>query len=183
MSGYSLLLWLLNEGRPDAEVLFVLICLIHSFSPSSLAPHQSQSCETSNSTPIPTFEKYAVWRDLDSLDSGAILFGMLFAWQMCEQRVHLWSWVSWLHCTLNISVFPFLISVETRLATVCRWSYEDCSVPLCENNCSSTTFVQRGVCVEESLLFRFTVWRVVSFFAFWRALFYLNTQPILIASC
>lgn len=29
------------------------------------------------------------------------------------------------------------------------WSYEDCSVPLCENNCSSTTFVQRGVCVED----------------------------------
>ena len=29
-----------------------------------------------------------------------------------------------------------------------RWSYEDCSVPLCENNCSSDPFVQKGVCVE-----------------------------------
>jgi len=29
------------------------------------------------------------------------------------------------------------------------WSYEDCSVPLCENNCSSTPIMQRGVCVED----------------------------------
>ncbi|CAK9010426.1 Tenascin (TN) (Cytotactin) (GMEM) (GP 150-225) (Glioma-associated-extracellular matrix antigen) (Hexabrachion) (JI) (Myotendinous antigen) (Neuronectin) (Tenascin-C) (TN-C), partial [Durusdinium trenchii] len=35
-------------------------------------------------------------------------------------------------------------------ACVCDpgWSYEDCSVPVCENNCSSTPFEQRGVCVE-----------------------------------
>lgn len=30
-----------------------------------------------------------------------------------------------------------------------RWSYEDCAVPLCEMNCSSTPLFQRGVCVED----------------------------------
>ncbi|CAJ1433355.1 unnamed protein product [Effrenium voratum] len=29
------------------------------------------------------------------------------------------------------------------------WSYSDCSVPLCEDNCSSTPLMQRGVCVED----------------------------------
>eukprot|EP00931_Biecheleriopsis_adriatica_P116156 TRINITY_DN91835_c0_g1_i1.p1 TRINITY_DN91835_c0_g1~~TRINITY_DN91835_c0_g1_i1.p1 ORF type:complete len:1557 (-),score=292.39 TRINITY_DN91835_c0_g1_i1:19-4689(-) len=29
------------------------------------------------------------------------------------------------------------------------WAYNDCSVPICENNCSSTPLVTRGVCVED----------------------------------
>lgn len=29
------------------------------------------------------------------------------------------------------------------------WTYEDCSAPLCEDNCTSTPFFQRGVCVED----------------------------------
>ena len=80
---------------------------------------------------------------------------MLFAWQMCEQRVHLWPWVSWLHFEHSSCHFP--ISDDFSRKSTC---YAGGPMKTAQCPCARTTarqlrlfsveFALRNACYSDS---------------------------------